>query len=356
MRTFQCSCGETLFFDNTSCASCGAQVGFCPVCRSISPLHGSDENGFTCGNPSCRSSLIRCYNYRVEKVCNRCVAVEPAGEPLCDCCRYNETIPNLTVPGNREKWRRLEAAKRRLFYQLDMLRMPRGKASEGFDPPLAFDFKDDIVRSNSGMTCTTGEHETVMTGHANGRITINIQEADPVERERLRVQFNESHRSLIGHFRHEIAHYYWDLFVKNKDEQSFKATFGDHEHPTYAESLERYYTAGPPSDWANRYPSAYASMHPWEDFAETFVMYLEMVGTLDTAHHTELGEGERYKNLDEMIEAYHKLGVAMNVMNRTMGLKDHLTRPLVPPVVDKLRYVHALVQRAQSAGRGTANN
>ncbi len=356
MRTFSCSCGETLFFDNTRCESCGSEAGFCPVCHLLVALRGTAADGYRCGNPHCGTALAKCHNYQVQQVCNFCIPVAPAGrvtEMFCGCCRYNTTIPDLTKQGNREKWRRLEAAKRRMFYQLDLLGLPRGKAVDGFNPPLSFEFKEDFTSAGSPeFTGILSDTEVVMTGHLNGKITINTREADPIERERLRVQFGEAHRSLIGHFRHEMGHYYWALLVRGKCEDAFKSAFGDHNNPLYSDALQQYYQQGPPADWAQRYASAYASMHPWEDFAETFAAYLEMVGALDTSAHTGLGASwipqvSPNTGFDDMISAYAKLGTAMNEMNRTMGLKDLLARPLVAPVIDKMRFVHQLVHDAR---------
>lgn len=355
MRTFDCSCGETLFFDNTRCMSCGTDAGFCPVCQKLVPLVGSDDTGLRCGNTACGAALVKCNNYRYERVCNRCIAVPEGGgaaEPLCSCCRYNAVIPDLSKEDNRNKWRRLEAAKRRMFYQLDLLRLPRGTAAEGYDPPLSFEFKEDPVPLWSGQTYDNnellGDQEVVMTGHLNGKITINLREADPVERERLRVHFGERHRSLIGHFRHEMAHYYWDLLVRGKREPGFVAVFGDPHSPSYSDALQAYYQRGPAPQWAQHFASAYASMHPWEDFAETFAAYLEMVAILDTAHHMGmLGAHdlviEPGTDHGRMVSAYAYVGTALNELNRTMGLKDVLTRPLTKPVVKKMRFIHDLI-------------
>lgn len=317
-------------------------------------LQGNAESGYRCSNPACGAGLTKCHNYQIEQVCNRCIALPPSGQPteiFCSCCRYNTVIPNLTNDDNREKWRRIEAAKRRVFYHLDLLGLPHGKASDGFVPPLSFEFKEDFSSlENPQPMGDFGEYETVMTGHLNGKITINIQEADSVERERLRVHFGEQHRSLIGHFRHEMSHYYWDLLIKGKREEAFKAVFGDHNNPPYADAMRRHYQQGPPNDWGTRYTSAYASMHPWEDFAETFTAYLEMVAALDTAFHLGLGGPGVYVNFDEMVAAYKRLGMAMNEMNRTMGLKDLMTRPLVASVIKKLRYIHQLVRNVHVPG------
>lgn len=348
MKTFNCTCGNTLFFENSQCVSCGQDVGWCPSCCRISALRPVDEGVYQCGNADCGAKLAKCYNYAVENVCNRCIVVNGRPErlsALCDCCVYNDTIPDLSVEGNWEKWRRLEAAKRRLFYTLDLLGLPHGTAASGFEPPLAFDFKADSIPSNEFWRAM-GKEERVYTGHANGKITINIREADPAERESIRVELEEAHRTLIGHFRHEIGHYYWDLLVKGKREDGSIRVFSDHENPSYAEALEQHYREGAPSGWQQSFISAYATMHPWEDFAETFAAYLEMASVLDTANNVGLGPvpDARTADFDEMVEAKRKLGVAMNEMNRTMGLIDFYPKLLVPAVVEKMRFVHELVR------------
>lgn len=360
MRTFSCTCEGTLFYDNTRCVACGTEAGFCPACQCVTSLIEESEGRYRCANPACCASLRKCDNYRVEQVCNRCIVLpvaDPGHTQLCDCCRYNTVIPNLANGDNRAKWRRLESAKRRLFYHLDLLGLPRGTADEGFDPPLSFMFKEEYPTAwnpnDYGVGDAFSAPEPVMTGHLGGTITINLREADPAERERLRVQFGEHHRSLIGHFRHEMAHYYWDLLIKGRRESACQAVFGDPYHPTYADALQRYYQKGPPFNWAQHYTSAYASMHPWEDFAETFSAYLEMVATLDTVGdlglHSLGNVGDvRAMPFDDMCATYARVGIAINELNRTMGLKDLLTRPLTRGVLAKMRYIHGLITEARS--------
>src|SRR5262249_48245205 len=122
MRTFRCLCKNMLFFDNSFCLQCGREVGHCPVCRLIVPLLQTTESNLRCGNPTCEALLVKCHNYVTYDVCNRCIesgrqnAVEEnvaSTAPLCECCRFTRTIPDLSVPGNLEKWYRLEMAKRR---------------------------------------------------------------------------------------------------------------------------------------------------------------------------------------------------------------------------------------------------
>lgn len=258
---------------------------------------------------------------------------EGHADTLCDCCRYNDVIPDLDIEGNRERWAALEGAKRRLFHTLDLLKLPHGIEGENIRVPLSFSFMADAL-PDQGLWRSTAKQEKVYTGHANGHITINVKEADDVERERLRVDMNESHRTLIGHFRHEVGHYYWDLLVKDQDEAASCRVFGDHNNPTYSDALEQYYQQGAPADWPTHFISAYASMHPWEDFAETFAFYLDMVAVLDTALHMGLSRAEYDGSLDSMLQAFHQVGMAVNELNRDMGLLD-LAPGVIAPAVRK---------------------
>jgi hypothetical protein len=196
-----------------------------------------------------------------------------------------------------------------------------------------------------------GNTEKVYTGHANGKITINIREADPVEREKLRVSFGEAHRTLVGHFRHEIGHYYWQLLVQGQDESAFKAVFGDHESISYSEAMENYYKNGPQKNWQERYISAYASMHSWEDFAETWGAYLDMISVLDTADNADLLQGKKEDlqndHFNLMIEKYLSLGLKMNEMNRALGLLDLVPEVFTTTVVKKMNYIHKLIEKNQ---------
>jgi hypothetical protein len=337
-----------LFFDNSLCLRCGKETGYCPGCRNITALDPQSDGGWRCGNAQCGAALVKCTNYIEHGVCNRCVKADNIGADrsapaLCDCCCFNQTIPDLSVPGFREKWHRLEAAKRRLIYDLDLIGLPYRFDADDPRPKLRFDFKADVA-AKRWLWWTISEKERVFTGHANGLITINILEANDAERERLRVGFGEAHRTLIGHFRHEIAHYYWEVLVFGQDEDRFKAVFGDHEKPTYQEALEIYYRNGPPPNWRESFVSAYATMHPWEDFAEKFATYLDMVSVLDTAHHVGFAPAPPpLHDLDSMMVQYKSLGIGMNEINRSMGLLDLVPEVLVAPVRDKMRYIHDLI-------------
>ncbi|WP_244500098.1 putative zinc-binding metallopeptidase [Methyloceanibacter superfactus] len=257
--------------------------------------------------------------------------------------------PGSVASGNRERWAELEAAKRRLFYTLDFLGLPYGSAADGFSPPLAFDFKADTI-PEEGFWRWMGQGERVYTGHADGTITINIREADSVEREKLRVDLGEAHRTLIGHFRHEIGHYYWDLLVRGQHEDGFKALFGDHEDPPYQDAMARHYGEGPPPDWRDRFVSAYATMHPWEDWAETFALYLDITSVLDTAVNMGLIGPVDFSDLQAMVGRYRQLGLVLNELNREMGLIDVVPEVLHAAVVEKLGFVHTLVRQQAPGG------
>jgi hypothetical protein len=348
MRSFTCGCGNQLFFDNSICMCCKREVGWCPTCRAITDVDTVNDGSFTCS--CCKTSLVKCSNYASFNVCNRFV-MRKVGEGtqadtsagiFCDCCRFNRTIPDLTVEGNKEKWYHLEAAKRRTLYDLDMLGLPYGTAQDGVTPSLAFEFKGDALpdRIYRGL----GGGGKVYTGHDNGVITLNIQEADDVEREKMRVTMHEPQRSLLGHFRHEFGHYIWDVMIKGQREPDFIAAFGDHNNPTYDVALAEYYATGPRLDWLLNYVSAYATMHPWEDFAETFAVYLDMSSALDTAVNGGLIPPVDPTDLDAMVDAYKKLGVALNEMNRANGLLDYLPEVFAKPIREKLRFIHGLTK------------
>ena len=355
MRTFSCTCGQRLFFDNTQCLNCGRKAGWCPHCAAIRGLDAAGDGRWRCTGPGCARELVACHNYAVEGVCNRMVAAESAGgRAFCVACRHNRTVPDASIPGNREKWARLEAAKRRLFHTLDLLGLPYGTAADGFDPPLEFDFKAELVRDRTAWHALNPV-ERVFTGHARGRITVNLDEADDAAREKRRIDMNEAHRTLIGHFRHEIAHYYWEVLFRDRREDDCRALFGDHDDPPYGEALKRHYEAGPPPGWREHYVSAYATMHPWEDFAETFALYLDMVAVLETAHHWSMTTTEPTAELDAMIAAYVDLGFRLNEINRDMGLLDVVPEVLVPPVVDKVRFIDGLVRAAAGRAAGPAS-
>lgn len=327
MRTYECGCGATLFFENTVCQACNRTVGWCDSCQAVTSL--SEDQ--CCERPGCGERLEFCSNRSSYDVCT---AMLPAGENfsgLCKSCRRTTVIPDPSDPAQLVSWRLLEAGKRRLLYDLALVGVC-GKRLDG-DPRLTFRFMAD----------TPDEH--VITGHADGVITINLAEADPVEREKNRQRFSEPQRTIIGHFRHEVGHYLWSLLVENHRLEEFKQLFGDHEQPPYPDAMQNYYNAGPPEDWQERFISQYASSHPWEDFAETAAFYLDMRSVLDTLDcHTPGLSADDHSDIDEMLKAHLHAGIVLNEINRSIGLTDLVPEIISPAVVEKLRFVHELLQ------------
>jgi hypothetical protein len=282
------------------------------------------------------------------------VATDDPGN-FCIACRHNRTIPDLSSPENLPRWRSIERAKHRLFYTLIDLGLPLRTRWEHPDG-LAFDFLADQPSASFGP---------VMTGHANGVITINVKEADDAERERRRGDMGEPYRTLLGHFRHEIAHYYWGCLIANSQTNlaAFRRTFGD-ERQDYSAALARHYADGPPANWPEDFVSAYASSHPWEDFAETWAHYLHMIDTLETASafgihvRPRVSKGAELAakidfdphaaDLDRILAAWLPLTFAVNSINRSMGLHDLYPFVLGARVIAKLRFVHNLIRAARS--------
>ena len=336
MRSYQCLCSNRLFFHNCFCIECGRDSGLCPNCRKIVALSVDDQGTTRCGNGECGIAVAKCQNYSNGHVCNCLVSTDVAGSPpsLCRYCQLTIVIPSLKVAGNLDKWRRLEAAKNRVLHTVESVGLPVAIEPGSDDLALSFDFRED------GAT-------TVVTSHCDGRVMINIKEADSVTREVARVHLGENQRSLVGHFRHELGHYYWArLVVKNAGLLNrFRRLFGDENKIDYALASKNYYANGPLPNWSQRYISAYAGMHPWEDFAESFGTYLDMVTVVDTAVH--FGQVNASTNdFDSVVAAYVKIGVAANEMNRDMGLLDLVPEIFVGPIVDKLKFVHDLCRRA----------
>lgn len=334
MRTDLCQCGQRLFFDNTQCVRCNSLVGWCDTCRRISALVPKGEGKYQCQHPECAALSPLCRNFTETKICNWTVS-EGHGPEFCASCELTEVIPNLSVPEFRTRWFQLESAKRRLLYSLDLLGLLYRRTTS-VDPSLSFRFLDP-----------SGSNQPVTTGHAKGCITISLIEADDVEREKARVAFNEPQRTLLGHFRHEIGHYYWDVLVAGKNEDSFRELFGDERSPAYQQAQQKYYEQGPLPQWETHYISAYATMHPWEDFAETFGGYLDMFSLLDTAvEHQWVDQWPA--DFSERILTYQRHAIILNEISRERGLIDLVPEVLTQPVVEKLTYIDQLIQNAKS--------
>jgi len=340
VKTFHCShCQALVFFENSRCLVCGHGLVYLPDQRRMQAFDPAAEAA---------AGYRLCGNYVAEQVCNWAV---PASDPnpLCESCRLTRTIPDLSLPGNREAWYRLEKAKRRLIYTLQGMRLPLVPEIDRGDGGIAFEFLHDGTGSRP-----------VTTGHDSGLITVNVAEADDVQRERQRVQHNEPYRTLIGHLRHEIGHYYWDRLVSGSAGlEEFRKLFGD-ERADYGAALQKHYDNGPPVDWQNSHVSAYASAHPWEDWAETWAHLLHMVDALETAGAAGLTIRprrpdepklnppmdplrEEHPDFGRMVEAWMPLAYLMNNLSRSLGHPDSYPFVLSPTVIGKLGFVHATV-------------
>jgi len=318
------------------------KVGWCEACRTMVAVDSLPDGILRCTNPKCGSEVLPCSNYVQYNACNRLVVVAAHADQsrLCGACALTSTIPDLSVTDNHQKWCRLEQAKRRLLYQLEYLRLPYNLPSF----PLSFDFKGDILPDDGAWY--SGEHsEKVYTGHFKGKITINIREADDVEREKTRVAMNEAQRTLIGHFHHEIGHYYWKVLVEGRHQDEFIKLFGNHQQPDYSTALAHYYEQGLPPDWQEAYISAYATSHPWEDFAETFGFYLDMRSILETANNFSIPLPYKppTSSLTELLSSYRHIGITVNELNRCLGITDLVPEVIVPKVEEKLKFVDMLV-------------
>ena len=356
MKTFACElCGQPVYFENTLCTYCGATLGFLPDRMQLSAFVLGDDGLWRVpeADPAPRA-YRKCVNYAEHDVCNWMVPAEQS-DPFCAACRPNEIIPNLSRPGNVDKWYRIERSKRRLVYGLLQLGLPVLTKAEDPSRGLGFAFLCSLDAEPG---------EVVMTGHANGLITINLDEADPAKRERVRVDMAEKYRTLLGHFRHEIGHYYWDLLVRDTYRlDAFRAMFGD-ERAHYGAALDAYYAYGAPMNWQNNYISAYASAHPWEDWAETWAHYLHIVDTLETAAHFGVEverrmpdgsvqradpEFEPYATeaFEPIIDSWLPLSFALNSITRSMGQSDLYPFVLSQPVINKLAHVHRVVHESR---------
>jgi len=368
MKPFECqNCGRLLHFENTRCENCGLALGYLPAQETVTALIDPSNEGADHASWGALAEPTGRYRFCANAAHGTCNWLVDDGteELYCGACRHNRTIPDLSIPDNLARWYRIEAAKHRLFYTLLKLHLPLQTRVEDPENGLAFDFvsSDALPLHGEGP---------VMTGHANGVITISLAEADDAERERIRSVMGEPYRTLLGHFRHEIAHYYWDRLIAGTPWlDTFRETFGD-ERADYGAALQRHYQEGPPSDWPDAFVSAYASAHPWEDFAETWAHYFHMIDTLETARGFGLSVRPRVANPDDqtmvvdfdphraemsrIIDAWLPLTVAINAVNRSMGLADLYPFVLTPSVIVKLTFVHTCIHTGIHApsrsGRG----
>lgn len=348
MRLFSCPvCGQVLFFGNVKCERCEAMLGYEPTANRMLALAADDSGRLVATAGRLEGTAWRYCGNHAHDVCNWLIPADQPGE-LCRACRHNLTIPDLSVPENVGLWRKLEEAKHRLLYTILRLNLPL--------------FDRDARPDGLGFEFLRADHGKVLTGHADGLITIAVVEADDAEREKRRTALGEPYRTLLGHFRHEVGHWYWNQLVRDTAWRApFTALFGDADQD-YGEALKRHYANGPAPGWQDTLISAYAGSHPWEDFAETWAHYFHMIDTLETGgsfgivlsprldrEHilsTSLDFDVYDRNLEmtTLHDAWVALSSALNSFNRSMGLADPYPFVLSPKVVEKLGFIHALIR------------
>jgi hypothetical protein len=348
MKLFTCqNCGQLLYFENVRCERCGSALGFSPDHLELLTLTPADDGIF--GDYNQPSTHYRyCTNAR-HQACNWLLPVTDS-HAYCVACQFNRTVPDLSEDHHRRLWQKLEVAKHRLIYTLLRLKLPLMPKDTHPEKGLAFDFLAD-------QSLPSGEQQPVMTGHARGLITINLNEADDAHRARLQQEMGERYRTLLGHFRHEVGHYYWELLVANTEHVAdFRKIFGD-ERRDYGDALKVHYEQGAPANWREEFISEYASVHPWEDWAESWAHYLHLVDTLAIAYAFGLqieprvtGEESlaaemdrdayRIRKFDRLMERWLPLTIAMNSINRSMGQPDLYPFVMADPVLEKLRFIH----------------
>jgi len=369
-RAFSCRCGRPVFFRNSECLACRTALGYDPVLRLLLPLEPVPARA---GGPAPWRAATgrrrtqryhRCANLDTAAGCNWLVAegdAQGAAAPLCACCRLTRTLPDLSLENSGLWWNRIEMAKRRLVSTLMALQLPvRSKVGEDPEQGLVF----DLLRAPPGGP-------PVVTGHDDGVITLDVEEADDSRREGQRATLGEPYRTLLGHLRHETGHYYWQRLVQGGAWlEPFRERFGD-ERIDYTRALKQHYESGPPADWGQHHVSAYASSHQWEDWAETWAHYLHLVDTLDTARSFGL-DGERVDLQYErygpaqlegsgdadpsaflgLLNSWMELSGVLNELSRSMGVPDFYPFVLSQPAVRKLHLVHRVIAAAaEPAGR-----
>jgi hypothetical protein len=375
VRLFSCeSCQGVLFFENNHCTTCNRTLGYCAEAVKLVPLPqapATADGGATVSAPGVsapgvsapgvavevalpggkRERFVPCKNYMEHDSCNWLVR-ESDGQPYCLSCRLTEIIPDLTDAKNRQAWADVESAKRRLLYTLRALHLPVLSKAQDAEAGLSFRFLRGTPQA------------PVTTGHANGLVTLNVAEADAAYCENMREKLGEAYRTVLGHLRHEIGHYYWDRLVKDAAPlEAYRRLFGD-ERASYEEAITRHYDEGPPENWADSFISAYATMHPWEDWAETWAHYLHMLDTLETAKAHGLtvrvpGTAGRaaqvsadeltLADFDSLMQGWQAVTVALNSLSRSMGIKDVYPFVMSQPERDKLRFIHDIIVASTKA-------
>ncbi|WP_236976135.1 MULTISPECIES: zinc-binding metallopeptidase family protein [Mycobacterium] len=341
MRDFSCpNCGQRLTFENSACLNCGSALGFSLDQMALLVIAKQEEDSDHAGAVAAAEYQL-CANLYVAE-CNWLVPVDPPGT-LCESCALTIERPHDGDTVGLAEFARAEAAKRRLVAELHEMKLPIIGRDQDPDYGLAF-------------RLLSSAHENVITGHENGVITLDLAEGDDVHREQLRVEMEEPYRTLLGHFRHEVGHYYFYRLIRTPEYlQRFNELFGDPD-ADYQAALDRHYSEGAPDGWEETYVSSYATMHPAEDWAETFAHYLHIRDTLDTSASCGLAPAAATFDrpplgpsaFPTIIEMWLPLSWSLNMVNRSMGHDDLYPFVLPPAVLDKMQFVHTVIDEVTS--------
>lgn len=328
MKAFTCpDCGSNLFSDNLSC-SCGCILAFDP-----------ESESFVSGGRGCAN-----------RVTIQCNWLPDVGASLCASCAMTTVHPDLAVLENALLWAKAEAIKRRVLVGLNRW---------GW-----FGARDAGPRPEFHMLSeeTSAGPVEVSMGHASGLVTINLAESDAAELMRRREELGEPFRTLVGHFRHEIAHFLIQRLAASEEFRAgFRALFGN-ETEDYARALAQYYLAGPTAGWEDAFISAYASSHPHEDWAESAAHALHLVDLVDSFCAVRLsmpnGPAPGYdayaeEDASRLIQAGLRIAVAFNHVNRSMGVADLYPFVTSPLAMQKIGFAFHWLRTGMPAGTRT---
>ena len=321
VKSFVCRvCGNSLYFENSVCVSCHTNLGFSREERAIVPVDDKGQYVDSDGD-----IWHVCKNLNL----SGCTWLSEFPGGYCFSCALTRTRPSdADVVGLRE-YKVAEEAKRRLVVELDTLGFTITPRSVDEENGLAFDLLSSV-------------EESVTTGHDNGVITLDLAESDDAHREKVRVDLDEPYRTMLGHFRHEVGHYIEWQYVRGDLINTGRELFGNEEQ-SYADAIERHYSQGPPAGWETSYISMYATMHPFEDFAETFAHYMHICDTIETASAhglSTVGSPQSFTSFRDLVTGvWVPLSIGLNQINRSMG-KGPLYPFVIPaPVLEKLQFV-----------------
>ncbi|MGJ9422765.1 zinc-binding metallopeptidase family protein [Aeromicrobium sp. CF3.5] len=321
MKSFVCRvCGNSLYFENSVCVSCHTNLGFSREERAIVPV---DDKGQYIDSDG--DIWHVCKNLNL----SGCTWLSEFPGGYCFSCALTRTRPSdADVVGLRE-YKVAEEAKRRLVVELDTLGFAVTPRSIDEENGLAFDLLSSV-------------EESVTTGHDSGVITLDLAESDDAHREKVRVDLDEPYRTMLGHFRHEVGHYIEWQYVRGDLINTGRELFGNEEQ-SYADAIDRHYSEGPPSGWEQNFISMYATMHPFEDFAETFAHYMHICDTIETASAhglSTVGSPQNFTSFRDLVTGvWVPLSIGLNQINRSMG-KGPLYPFVIPaPVLEKLQFV-----------------